>query len=123
MVNIFYVSCVQFDASGDFLFYIDYFNTRIRKINMTTNIVTTIAGNGVSGYNGDDIQATSASISNALSLTIDTFGNVYFSDTYNNRIRKVDFITGFCFFLLSVLNRNFTLFCAHNFFYLFLKKD
>jgi hypothetical protein len=39
-VDIFYASCVRLDASGDFLFYIDYFNTRIRKINMITNIVT-----------------------------------------------------------------------------------
>jgi hypothetical protein len=114
MVNIFYVSCVRFDASGDFLFYIDYFNTRIRKINMKTNIVSTIAGNGVSGYNGDDIQATSARISNALSLTIDQFRNVYFSDTYNNRVRKVDSNTGFFFFFLFfILYRNFTLFCTH----------
>jgi hypothetical protein len=98
MVHMFYVSCVRFDSSGDFLYYIDYFNTRIRKINMTTNIVTTVAGNGISGYNGDDIQATSASISNALSLAIDAIGNVYIADTYNNRVRKVDSNTGFFFF-------------------------
>jgi sugar lactone lactonase YvrE len=98
MVHMFYVSCVRFDANGDFLFYIDYLNTRIRKINMKTNIVTTVAGNGNSGYNGDNIEATSASISNALSLTIDLIGNVYFSDTYNNRVRKVDSNTVFFFF-------------------------
>jgi hypothetical protein len=79
---------------------------------MTTNIVTTVSGNGYCGYDGDYIQATSASISNALSLTIDAFGNVYIADTYNNRIRKVDSDSGFYFFIFNNMNI-FIINCNH----------
>jgi hypothetical protein len=88
---------VRFDASGDFLYYSDIYNFRIRKINMKTNIVSTIAGNGVYGYNGENIAATSASIGIVFFLTIDAIGNVFFTDFHSQIIRKIDSVTGFFF--------------------------
>ena len=59
------------------------------------NIITTVAGNGVFGYNGDGIIATNAAIRGPRGVTLDSLGNLYISDGGNgymngNRIRKVD---------------------------------
>jgi sugar lactone lactonase YvrE len=93
--NIYYPMGVRFNKNGNFLYYIDFYNFRIRKINMKTNIVSTIAGNGVNGYNGENIAATSANIRDVYYLTIDAIGNVFFADEQNHIIRKIDLVTGF----------------------------
>ena len=67
---------------------------RVRKVDAVTGIITTIAGNGTVGYGGDGGIATSAAFSNAAALCIDNFGNLYISDTWNHRIRKVNLSTG-----------------------------
>lgn len=64
-------------------------NYRIRKID-NTGIITTIAGTGTQGYNGDNIPATSAQLDLVFGICVDDYGNVYFSDRYNYRIRKID---------------------------------
>lgn len=69
-------------------------NQRIRKINSTTGIITTIVGNGVDGFSGDGGPATSSSLNYPEGVFLDSQGNVYIADTYNNRIRKVDNTTG-----------------------------
>ena len=53
-------------------------------------IITTIAGNGASGYSGDGGPATSAQINNAVGLAVDGEGNRYIADQNNHRIRKID---------------------------------
>lgn len=60
----------------------------IRKVD-THGIITTVAGNGISGYSGDGGPATQASLDNPNALTIDSAGNLFISDQFNNRIRKV----------------------------------
>ena len=62
---------------------------RIRKVN-TDGIITTAAGKGPAGYNGDGIPATDALLNDACGITMDTLGNLYIADTNNHRIRKVD---------------------------------
>ena len=62
---------------------------RIRKVN-TSGIITTVAGNGVSGYNGDGIQATDAKLSAPVGVAVDVTGNIYIADGDNYRIRKVN---------------------------------
>jgi hypothetical protein len=62
---------------------------------MKTNIVSTIAGNGNYGYNGENIAATSANIGDVYFLTIDAIGNVFFTEYLNQIIRKIDSVTGF----------------------------
>ena len=54
-------------------------------------IITTIAGNGMSGYNGDNIEATDAKLDYPYCLTSDIAGNIYICDNGDNRIRKVTF--------------------------------
>jgi sugar lactone lactonase YvrE len=53
-------------------------------------IITTLAGNGTGGYSGDGGSAISAQINQPYGVAVDTSGNVYFADYYNNRIRKVN---------------------------------
>jgi ELWxxDGT repeat protein len=74
------------DASGN-IFFTD--NGRIRKIDVTTGILTTIAGNENYGYNGENILATNASLNGPDGLSIHSNGDIYFADTYNHRIRKI----------------------------------
>src|SRR5579863_2381016 len=52
-------------------------------------LITTIAGNGTSGFSGDNGIATSAELNNPISVALDSSGNLYIADSANNRIRKV----------------------------------
>jgi uncharacterized protein (TIGR03437 family) len=71
------------------LLFTDETSFRVRKID-ATGVVTTVAGNGTRGFNGDGAPATSAQLSGLLQgLTVDSLGNIYIADTGNKRIRKV----------------------------------
>jgi sugar lactone lactonase YvrE len=80
------------DQRGN-MFLSDAYYNRIRKI-ATNGIITTVAGslNGstVGGFSGDGGPATNAALSTPNGVAVDDSGNVYFSDTGNGRIRKVD---------------------------------
>ncbi|PZF72194.1 NHL domain-containing protein [Taibaiella soli] len=70
------------------VYFSDYWNHRIRKID-STGIITTIAGTGVQGFSGDGGAATAAQISTPCGLALDPAGNLYFADHGNARIRKI----------------------------------
>ena len=82
-------SGLAFDKSGD-LYIADWASSVIRKVNMTTGIITTVAGNGTPGYNGDGQLATNASLYAPYDVSIDPDGNIIIADYWNARIRKVD---------------------------------
>jgi len=84
---------VAFD-SADNLYIADQQNERVRKITAATGIITTVAGNGTSGYSGDGGAATSAKLFDPGGIAIDPAGNLYIGDEHNNRVRKVDAGTG-----------------------------
>jgi sugar lactone lactonase YvrE len=79
---------VVLDGSGNILFS-DSGNNRIRKISKT-GIITTIVGTGAAGYTGDGGPATSAEINGPGGLALDSSGNLFFGDTSNQVVRKVD---------------------------------
>jgi len=79
---------VAVDGSRN-IYIADTGNDVIRKVDSTGKI-TTIAGTGVQGYNGDGGQATSATLYSPTRAVADQAGNIYIADFYNNRIRKVD---------------------------------
>ena len=75
--------------------YVSEFDTsRVRKIDAVTKIITTVAGNGTSGYSGDGGPATAAKLRNPFSVSVDSAGNLFISDTNNWAIRKVFAATG-----------------------------
>ena len=69
------------------LYIADTGNSRIRKI--SNGVITTIAGNGKSGFSGDNGPATSAEFDNPVAVAVDSIGNLYIADLSNSRIRKV----------------------------------
>jgi trimeric autotransporter adhesin len=78
---------VAVDASGN-MYITDSANYRIRKVN-TSGTITTVAGNGTAGYSGDNGPASSASLNSTYGIAVDTSGNLYIADSFNNRIRMV----------------------------------
>jgi sugar lactone lactonase YvrE len=62
---------------------------RIRKV-APDGTITTIAGNGVGGYNADGIPAVAAEVNGPYGLALDSAGNLYLADTFNSRVRKID---------------------------------
>ena len=81
------------DKNGDLLIC-DGGNSRIRKINLHNNIITTIIGSGIAGNSGDSGLAINAQINTPRGICIDSHNNIYFSDLQNNTIRKVNYSTG-----------------------------
>ncbi|HWY98094.1 MAG TPA: T9SS type A sorting domain-containing protein [Bacteroidia bacterium] len=77
------------DAYGN-LYIGDYNNQRVRIINKSSGIITTIAGNGTGGFSGDGGPATNAELNLLHGVALDDSGNVFIADSYNYRIRKVD---------------------------------
>jgi len=75
------------DASGN-LYIADSFNQRIRVVS-PDGTINTIAGNGHKGFSGDGGSAVNAQLWNAAGLTVDTSGNLYIADEYNQRVRQI----------------------------------
>ena len=78
---------VAVDAVGN-VYFADRANNRVRKISIS-GIITTIGGNGIGGFNGDNIPATDASLNDPNGVAVDAGGNVYVTDRINNRVRKI----------------------------------
>jgi sugar lactone lactonase YvrE len=82
---------IAVDKAGN-VYFADYANNRIRKIDAVSHAISTYAGNGQSGYSGDGGAATSAQLRLPTSVAIDTAGNLYIGDA-SYTIRKVDALT------------------------------
>jgi sugar lactone lactonase YvrE len=91
--NLYYPSGVAVDGSGN-IYIADAGNNRIRKVSASTGIISTIAGNGTSGFGGDDSLATSANLNSPSGVALDASRNIYIADGSNNRIRKVTASSG-----------------------------
>ncbi len=83
-----YASAVALDDAGN-LYIADTLNHRIRRVDSSTGLITTIAGTGVSGFSGDGGPALQAEITTPASIAVDSSGNVYFADEANGRIRML----------------------------------
>jgi hypothetical protein len=77
-----------FDKYGN-LYIADVGNSRVRKVS-TSGIITTVAGTGVEGYNGDNILAVDAQLGKPSALAIDDFNRLYIGDQINYRIRRIN---------------------------------
>jgi hypothetical protein len=81
------------ETSGNVLIA-DTLNHRVRRVNLQTGQVTTVAGTGTAGFNSDNIPATSAQLNLPTGVAVDSSGNIFIADTLNQRIRRVDGLTG-----------------------------
>ena len=86
--NLKFPSEIAVDSTGN-VYFADGENSLIREWGTGGNL-TTVAGSGVTGFLGDGGPATLAKLNNPWGVAVDSSGNIYISDTYNNRIRKVD---------------------------------
>jgi uncharacterized protein YjiK len=78
---------VAVDTAGN-LYIADTYNSRVRKVS-SSGTITTVAGNGTSGFSGDGGPATSARLRDPQGVAVDAAGNLYIADSSNNRVRKV----------------------------------
>ena len=76
------------------LYFCDLDNSRIRRMDLSTKRVTTIAGNGQKGYQGDGGPATAASLNMPHELLFDAKGDLYIAERDNHVIRKIDMKSG-----------------------------
>jgi len=87
------------DPQGN-LFIADSSNHRIRKITASAgvisgnSIISTVAGNGLAGGGGDNGPATSARLAQPADVVVDSGGNFFIADNGNHAIRWVDAATG-----------------------------
>jgi uncharacterized protein (TIGR03437 family) len=86
--QLFHPSALALDSTGN-LYIADTSNEAIRKLNLSSGIISTFAGQGGAGFGGDGGPATRAQFSNPSGLAFDSAGNLYIADTTNNRIRMI----------------------------------
>jgi sugar lactone lactonase YvrE len=72
------------------LYFCDLDNQRIRRFDMKTRQLTTIAGNGERGYKGDGGPAQAASLNMPHELRFDAAGNMYIAERDNHVVRRID---------------------------------
>ncbi|KAL0487419.1 hypothetical protein AKO1_015868, partial [Acrasis kona] len=90
-----YPTGVAVDNVNNLVYIADKYNHRIRVVNRTNGMISTFAGTGVKGYNGDNITAISASLFYPAGVAVDNINNlVYIADTSNSRIRVVNRTSG-----------------------------
>ncbi len=77
---------MAFDDAGN-LFFSSPEQNRIRRVDAVTGLISTIVGTGLAGFGGDGGPATDADINNPADLVVTADGKIYFSDSYNHRIR------------------------------------
>lgn len=81
------------DNAGN-VFISEMGSNRIRRVDSAGGLISTVAGTGSAGYNGDGIAASQASLRSPGLMTFDLFGNLIFADVSNNRVRMLEISTG-----------------------------
>jgi uncharacterized repeat protein (TIGR01451 family) len=89
--QLYYASALATDGAGN-LYVAD--NTKIRKVSSDDGYISTVAGNGTSGYFGDGGPAANAQARNPFGVALDGGGNLYIADPANHVVRKVMSATG-----------------------------
>jgi sugar lactone lactonase YvrE len=84
---------VRFDSAGN-VFWCERMSHTVRRLDVKSGLVSTVAGTGAAGYSGDGGPATAAALNQPHSIAIDINGDLFICDILNHRIRKVDAKTG-----------------------------
>ena len=76
----------------DNIYIATFDGNRVRRIDATTGIITTIAGTGGQGYSGDNGPALAATFNRPQGLTISPRGTLILADWSNYRVREIYFV-------------------------------
>jgi trimeric autotransporter adhesin len=79
---------MRFDRAGN-LFFADRAHHTIRRLDAVSGIISTVAGTGTAGYSPDGTYALGANLHEPCGLAISAAGEIYFSDTRNNLVRRI----------------------------------
>ncbi|HLH03258.1 MAG TPA: choice-of-anchor D domain-containing protein [Bryobacteraceae bacterium] len=79
---------VRVDSAGN-VYIADQAKNQIWQVNAQTQAITVLAGNGASGYIGDNMLATSTTLNGPQGLVLDTAGNLYVADSVNSIVRRI----------------------------------
>jgi hypothetical protein len=90
----FHCVCVEKPGSDPVLYVVEQLNHCVRKINLKTGVITTVAGTGKPGYSGDGGPATAATLNDPHAIDIDADENIYIADRLTFTIRRVEGKTG-----------------------------
>ena len=85
---------VAVDAADNLYILEGEFGRRVRKVDALTGMITTVAGTDQPGFSGDGGSAIEADLNKPERIAVDGVGNLFIADSLNNRIRKVDAISG-----------------------------
>lgn len=85
-------SAAAFDAQGN-LYFAETGNHVVRKVT-PDGVITTVAGNGVQGFAGDNGEATAAELDSPTGLAVDSAGDIFIADSHNHRVREVYVASG-----------------------------
>jgi hypothetical protein len=90
--GIYLPTSIARDGAGN-IYIADSLHNMIRKVD-TTQTISTVAGNGTSGYAGDNGLAANATLNTPSGVALDGAGNLYVADTGNNVVREIVAATG-----------------------------
>lgn len=94
LATLFFPSALAFDSSNN-MYIADFYDAVIRKVDGTTGIISTFAGNWTAGYSGDGGPATLAELDNPNIVRLDPTGqNLILSDAGNSTVRRINIATG-----------------------------
>jgi len=94
-----YPAALAFDGAGN-LYIADYSNSRVREVLASggsigpSSTIVTVAGNGSAGFSGDGGPATQAQLAAPSGIALDSAGNLFIADTWEDRVREVRAGTG-----------------------------
>lgn len=80
---------VHVDGAGN-VFFAESWNHKVRRVDAVSGLISTVAGNGVSGFSGDGALATDANLNRPNDVWVDGAGGIYIADGNNRRVRYVD---------------------------------
>ena len=83
---------IRFDQAGN-MYFVEMQNHVIRKVDVASGVISTLAGTGQMGFGGDGGPATEAQFSRPHSIALDGKGGLYVADIGNHRIRRIDLST------------------------------
>lgn len=84
---------IKFDAEGS-MYFVEMQNNLIRKVDKASRVISTVAGSGKSGFNGDGGPAREATFNKPHSIALDGKGSLFVCDIGNHRVRRVDLNAG-----------------------------